>query len=290
VRRRDFTTGLLLAAAAQSLRAQEQAKQHRIAIFASGPVARIHDPGIPLFRAFFEELRRLGDVEGQNLIVDAYSGGGRPENYPDLARQVVNRNPDVIVAGTNPIALAVRAANGSIPIVWIGVEGIREGLATSLAHPGGNITGVDTNDYELWGKRLQMLKEAVPSASKVAFLLPRGTWERSGERLREMSRRLEISLVGMPLDDAASPSIERVFDEIAPERPDAIIVHDIGDILNHRQLIVELVEKSCLPAMYGSREFIEAGGLMAYQADMGEAGRRMADDVHQSINRPNSIS
>src|SRR5713101_1721185 len=284
MRRRDFTVGLLLAAAIRTVRAQESTKQHRIAIIASRPVALIDDPGSLVFAAFFAELRRLGDVEGQNLTVERYSGGGRPEGYADLARQVVSRKPDVIVVGTNPIAEAVRAASGTIPIVWIGVEGIRAGLATSLARPGGNITGVDLNDYELWGKRLQILKEAVPAASKVAFLLLRGTWELDGQRLREMSRRLEISLVGMPLEESTSSEYQRVFAEIAQERLDAIIVHDRGDLLNYRQLIVELVNKNRLPAMSGAREFVEVGGLMAYQADQGEAGRRMADDVHQILN------
>jgi putative tryptophan/tyrosine transport system substrate-binding protein len=262
-------------------------KQHRIAIVASRPVALIDDPGNLFFGAFFEELRRLGDIEGQNLTVERYSGGGRPAGYADLAHQVVSGKPDVIVAGTNPIAAAVRAATGTIPIVWAGVEGIRDGLAASLAHPGGNLTGVDFNDYELWGKRLQILKEAVPSASKIAFLLPHRTWESNGQRLREMGRRLEISLVGMPLDESTPSEYERVFADIAPKRPDAILVHDIGDLLNYRQLIVELVNKIRLPAMYGAREFVEAGGLMAYQADQGEAGRRMADDVHQILNGAN---
>ena len=287
MRRRDFTIGFLLASAAQSVRAQERVKQHRIAIVASRPVALIDDPGNLFFGAFFEELRRLGDIEGQNLTVERYSGGGRPAGYADLAHQVVSGKPDVIVAGTNPIAAAVRAATGTIPIVWAGVEGIRDGLAASLAHPGGNLTGVDFNDYELWGKRLQILKEAVPSASKIAFLLPHRTWESNGQRLREMGRRLETSLVGMPLDESTPSEYERVFADIAPKRPDAILVHDIGDLLNYRQLIVELVNKIRLPAMYGAREFVEAGGLMAYQADQGEAGRRMADDVHQILNGAN---
>ena len=287
MRRRDFTIGFLLASAAQSVRAQERVKQHRIAIVASRPVALIDDPENLFFGAFFEELRRLGDIEGQNLTVERYSGGGRPAGYADLAHQVVSGKPDVIVAGTNPIAAAVRAATGTIPIVWAGVEGIRDGLAASLAHPGGNLTGVDFNDYELWGKRLQILKEAVPSASKIAFLLPHRTWESNGQRLREMGRRLEILLVGMPLDESTPSEYERVFADIAPKRPDAILVHDIGDLLNYRQLIVELVNKIRLPAMYGAREFVEAGGLMAYQADQGEAGRRMADDVHQILNGAN---
>ncbi len=97
MRRRDFTTGFLLAGAAGTLRAQEQAKQHRIAIvIASGPVTGIDDPASRPWQAFWEELRRLGDVEGQNLTVERYSGEGRPESYADLAREVVSRNPDVI--------------------------------------------------------------------------------------------------------------------------------------------------------------------------------------------------
>ena len=104
------------------------------------------------------------------------------------------------------------------------------------------------------------------------------------ERFRKSSRRLEI--VGDP--DAAQESTpseyQRVFAEIAPERPDAIIVSDIGDLVPYRQLIVELVAKSRLPAIYGYREYVEAGGLMAYGVDLGELGRRMADDVHQIIN------
>jgi putative ABC transport system substrate-binding protein len=293
MRRRDFTIGLLLAVATQSVRAQGPPKQHRIAIITpAGPVAAISDTGPRAWPAFFDELRRLGDVEGQNLTIERYSGEGRPERYVDLAREVVNRNPDVIVAITTPIAEAARAANGAIPIVWIGVETIGVGLVTSLARPGGNITGVNLYDYEIWGKRLQILKEAVPAASKVAFLLPRRTWENVyGQLLREISRRLEISLIGMPLDESTPSEYKHVFAKIAPERPDAIIVHDIGDLVPYRHLIVELVEKSRLPAMYGWRDYVEAGGLMAYEADLGEARRRMADDVHEILNgaKPSDI-
>ena len=139
-RRRYLTVGLLLAAAIRTVRAQERAKQHRMAIIAAGPVARIHDPGIRFFQQFFEELLRLGDVEGQNLTVDGYSGGGRPEGYADLAREVVSRNPDVIVAIAGPITLAVTAATSTIPIVATGTHP-SSGVVPSLARPGGNMTG-----------------------------------------------------------------------------------------------------------------------------------------------------
>ena len=185
--------------------AQHPTKQQRIAIIVTLPVAQIDDPTIPVYRVFFEELHRLGDVEGPNLTIERYSSGVRPASYPDLAREVVARNPDVIVAFGDPMTQALRTATGTIPIVYIGSDPIQEGFAASLARPGGNISGVTSDTgKEILGKRLQMLKEAVPSASKIAFLLPHRSWESNGQRLREMGRRLEISLVGMPLDESCS--------------------------------------------------------------------------------------
>ena len=190
MRRRDFTIGLLITHAARAVWAREAAKPHRIAIIAAGPVARIHDPKIRFFQAFLEELRRLGEVEAQNLTVTGYSGQGRPEAYAELAREVVTGNPDVIVASGNAIAQAVRAATGTVPIVWIGSDPIQAGFAASLARPSGNITGVTVDaGSEIWGKRIQMLKEAVPSASKVALLDMRASWERADGQQREEEPR-----------------------------------------------------------------------------------------------------
>jgi putative ABC transport system substrate-binding protein len=295
MRRRDFTIGLLLAAATRTLRAQERAKQQRIAIvIPAGAVATISDTSSDtlsrrLYQSFFEELRRLGDVEGRTLIVERYSGEGRPDRFANLAREVADHSPDVIVVISNPVALAAHAATGTIPIVWIGVDPIGAGLVTSLAHPGGNITGVSLFDNETYAKRLQILKDAVPSASKVAWLTPRRVWEEasgqaSQRAFQEVGRRLQLSVIPMLLQEATPSEYRRVFAEITPERPDALMVSDIGDHFPHRQLIVELIEKSRLPAIYGYREFVEAGGLMAYGADLGELGRRMADDVHQVLN------
>ena len=287
MRRRDFTIGLLLATAARTVRAQEPAKHHRIAIIrAAGPVSIMSETAHPFWRAFFEELRRLGDVEGQNLTVERYSGEGRPENFADLARDVVNSNPDVTIALGDAIARAVRAANGTMPIVWMGADPIEGGFAASLARPGGNITGVTVYaGYEIWGKRLQILKEAVPSISKVAFVDIRSSQSGGGrEERREASRRLQISLIDTLLEESTPSEVQRVFAEIAQERPDAVMVSGTGDLLANKQLIVELVEKSRLPAIYGWRDYVEAGGLMAYASDLPELGRRIADDVHEILN------
>jgi putative ABC transport system substrate-binding protein len=284
MRRRDLTMGLLLACAARKVPGQERAKQHRIAIvIPAGPVALIDDTGNRFYHAFWEELRRSGDVERQNLIVERYSAEGRHAGYGDLARQVASRNPDAIVAVTDAIAQAVRAATGTIPIVWIGGDPIQAGLTASLARPGGNITGVTVFvGTEILGKRLQILKEVVPSATKVAWLTTRNS-RGSDEQLHEAGRRLDISMIDMALQESTPSEVERLFALIVQERLNAIIVNSHGDLLAHRQLIVELAEKNRLPAIYPWREYMEAGGLMAYATDLVELFRRMANDVHQIL-------
>jgi putative ABC transport system substrate-binding protein len=290
MRRRDFTIGLLCAATTRSVRAQERAKQHRIAIvIASGPVTRLNDPTSTPWRAFWEELRRLGDVEGQTLTVERYSGEGRPEGYAELARKVVSRNPDVIVPISPSIMQAVSAATGTIPLVGSGAY-TELGQIPSLARPGGNITGITvTTGYEIYGKYLQILKEAVPSAVKVAFLdMDTGAdRQQRREAAEKASRSLEISLTDVLLQQSTPPEYQRVFAEMAHRRPDAIIVSGISELYAYRRLIVELVDKSGLPAMYPTpaRDWVEAGGLMAYGTDYADLWRRLADDVHQPVER-----
>jgi putative ABC transport system substrate-binding protein len=287
MRRRDFTAGLLLAASAQPVWAEESEKRHRIAIVEAAPVASIDEPGNRLWQPFWKELRRLGDAEGQNLTIERYSGEGRPGGYGNVARQVVNRNPDVIVAVTDPIARAVHAATASTPIVWIGGDPIEAGFATSLAHPGGKITGVDVYAGDaIWGKLLQILKETVPSASKVGFLAMPGLGSQL-KVLQEATQQLQMSLILMQIEESTPHEYQRVFAEIALDRPDAIMVHARGELFRSRQLIVELVEKNRLPTIYPWREYVEAGGLMAYASDLRELGRRMADDVHEILNGAN---
>jgi putative ABC transport system substrate-binding protein len=277
--------GLLLGAAIRLARAEDHSKPHRIAIVIPvGPVASLNNIGGRGWGwMFLQELRRLGDVEGENLTVERYSGEGRPEGYADLARAVVDRKPDVIVASSNAVARAIGAATATIPIIWIGADAIEAGLAASLAHPGGNITGVTVNaGDEIWGKRLQILKEAVPSASRVWYLTTR-TELGSARLFRDAGRQLQTSVISMPVQEATPPELQRVFAEIAQDPPDAIIVSSVGDLGVHTRLIVELVEKSRLPAIYPYRGYAEAGGLMAYSNDSRELWRRMADDVHQIL-------
>jgi putative tryptophan/tyrosine transport system substrate-binding protein len=205
---------------------------------------------------------------------------------------VVSRNPDVIVASTDAIAVAVRAAAGTIPIVWIGGDPIQAGFATSLARPDGNITGVSVYvGREIWGKRLRILKEAVPAISKVAFLEIRTDSAANERQLREAGRRLQVSMIDVVLQESTPSEYRRVFSEILHERAEAIVVSSDGALVPYRQLIVELAEKSHLPAIYAWRDYVEVGGLMAYADDPVELWRRLADDVHQIVNgaKPSDI-
>jgi putative ABC transport system substrate-binding protein len=145
--------------------------------------------------------------------------------------------------------------------------------------------------YEIWGKRLQILNETVPLASKVAYLTTRVSQVAEGQQLREAGQRLQISLIELALEEVTATAIQRAFADIAQQQSDAVIVNSNSLLFPYRRLIVELVEKSRLPALYPWREYVEAGGLMAYASDNRELWRRMADDVHQILNgaRPGDI-
>jgi putative ABC transport system substrate-binding protein len=288
MRRREFIT-LLGGAAAWPLvaHAQRPATQNRIAIFHPAlPVTHLTETGGgSAWPAFFAELRRLGYVEGENLIIERYSAEGHHERYADLAREIVTRNPDLIVTGTNPVVKSVTAATSTIPVVAFMLDPLKAGLVTSLARPSGNLTGITLDaGIEIWEKRLQMLKEAVPSTAKAAFLGMRGGWEGSSAQvLRDAADRLGISLVLMLPEKGTPSEIERVFAAMEQQRPDAVLVSGEGDLYANRQLIAELAEKNRLPVMCPYRDYVEAGALMAYAVDLAELLKRMANNVHQIL-------
>jgi putative tryptophan/tyrosine transport system substrate-binding protein len=173
MKRREFIT-LLGCAATWPLKAgaQQPATKRRMAIFHPAMPTNLltETGGVTAWREFFGELRRLGYVEGENLIVERYSAEGHHERYADLAREIVSRNPDVIVTPTNPVVIALTRTTSTIPVVAWMLDPLRAGLVTSLARPGGNLTGVVLDaGVEIWGKRLEILKEAMPSAATVVI-------------------------------------------------------------------------------------------------------------------------
>jgi putative ABC transport system substrate-binding protein len=267
--------------------AQQRATQPRIAIFHPAiPTALLTETGGgSAWRAFFGELRHLGYVEGQNLIIERYSAEGHHERYADLAREIVNRNPDLIVTGTNPVVIAFKQATSTIPLVAFMLDPLKAGVVTNLARPGGNLTGITLDPgIEIWWKRLEMLKQAIPTTEKASFLGMRDGWEGpSGQFLRDASEKLGISLTSMIPNTGTVSEFERIFLAMAQEGTDAVLVSGEGDLYAHRQLIVELAGKHRLPTMCPYRDYVDAGGLMAYTVDLAELLRQLAGDVHQVL-------
>jgi putative tryptophan/tyrosine transport system substrate-binding protein len=288
MRRRDFSAGLVLVATAGLARARAQgpAKQPRIALVHSGiPADQLTETGgVPWVREFFQELRRLGYADGQNLVVERYSAEGHLDRLADLAHAVVNSHPDVIVTHS-ALVKPLRAATTTVPIVAIMADPIGEGIVTNLARPTANITGVSVDaGIELYGKQLQILQEAIPVASKIAYLCSNANWDGPlGQALRDSGQRRGIAVIGMPLDEATLSQFQRAFGQMAQRRLDAVMVSPSGEFLANRQLIVDLARSSRLPGMYPYRDFVEGGGLMAYAPDLAELARQLADQVRRLL-------
>ncbi len=251
-------------------------------MYAAGEVEEITEARDPALAVFVAELRRLGYTEGQNLAIERFSGGGHRERYPEIARTVVHSGPRVIFANTGRMALAIRAVTTTIPIVTVTANPVALGLATTLARPGGNVTGFSVDvGFGVPSKRLELLKEAVPRASRVAYLATRPQFEGAwGEALREAAARAGVVILPLPLGTPIGESeYRRAFAALAKGRADALMVSDHGEGIAHARLIVDLAAQARLPAIYAHRPFVEAGGLLVYGIDPLDVARQAAGYV-----------
>jgi putative ABC transport system substrate-binding protein len=288
MRRREFIAGLMFAAATGRAQAQQTGKVYRIAFaHPTAPVADINQAGkgslaIP---AIFEELTRLGYVEGRNLLIERYSGEGRAAHYPELARQIVSRNPDLIIAFGPFFVLDLKAATSTIPIVGAVGSPIEYGIVPNLARPGGNITGVSVDvGGEQWAKRMQLLKEAVPRITRLGILDTRNSRRRFGALQREDALKNSVSIVGPPLEPPTDQQeYRRVFAALVQEGAEGLVVTDETENVTYRRLIAELAAKGRLPTIFNYRQFVEAGGLMSYGIDVSDVGHRIADLADQIL-------
>jgi len=290
MRRREFI-GLAGAAAAasigpRSLRAQQ--KQHRLAFVHSGiPADKLTASAGPFWvRQVYKTLAGLGDVEGSNLIVERFSAEGRSERFATLAAEVVGRNPDVVIVNLNDFVKAFMTATSTIPLVAVMGDPVAAGFISNIARPGGNLTGVAINaGIEIYGKRLQIVQEAMPKVRKVANLLS-GVWTVSpGEAgYQEAGRRLGMEMVAKEMVEVNETQLRRMFEEMAEQKFDAAVVDEGGSFLAQRALLTKLAEEHRLPVIYPYRDHVELGGLMAYAPDLGELAQRIAGDVHQIFN------
>jgi putative ABC transport system substrate-binding protein len=276
--RRAFIGSLALGALAvpRAARAQPARKVYRIGIlgtFATTSELVGPQPQNPSFSALLRGLRELGYVYGEHFVAEVRSAEGRPERFPSLAAELVRLRVDVIV-GAGPTLAALKQATSTIPIVMTGAgDPVAGGLVQSLARPGGNITGLSLQMRETTGKRLELLKEIVPGAAPVAVLWDRTSllsWQAAEAAARERGWKL----LSLEIRDAGE--IEGAFKTATGARVGALLVFPTGLLDPHARRIAELAAKSRLPAMYGLRFYVEAGGLISYSADLIEINRRSA--------------
>ena len=226
-------------------------------------------------------LRELGYVEGQNIAIEYRYAEGRPDREPGLAAELVRLKVDIIVVSGGDVTIqAAKNATKTIPIVMMGQgsDPVRAGHVESLARPGGNVTGITILTRELGGKRLELLKEAVPKLARVAVLYdpanPPSVHEVK-EVLPAAARALKLTI--QPWEVRAADDFEKVFAALNKQRPDGLYVFGAGRLMRPNQKrIVGFALKSRLPSVYSSREAVEAGGLMSYRAALADNYRRVA--------------
>jgi putative ABC transport system substrate-binding protein len=219
-------------------------------------------------------LRELGYAEGQNLLVERRFAGGKLDRLSGLARELVHLRVDVIVAVSNEAILAARDATKTIPIVMIGGAVVTRGFVASLAQPRGNVTGVAITETTLAAKRLELLKEAVPRATRIAILAAADEYNQIQRReAEEAAASLGVTLVVV---EARGGDYGSAFARMGSERAQALLVFSSPLLHRDRSRIIELAARHRIPAIYQWRQHAEEGGLMAYGSNLAGLSRRMA--------------
>ena len=280
-KRREFIT-LLGGTAAWPLaaRAQQAGKVHRIGVLETISTTL----NVANFYALREGLRQLGYAEGQNLVIEYRSADGRDDRFPGLARELLALKVDVIVTRGTPAAKAVKNATSTVPVVMMASgDPVGVGLVTSLARPGGNITGLSAIVGELSPKRLELIREIVPGLARIAVLAntSNDAVRRDWARIETAARSLGVQsqLLDLRESDALGPT----FDDASARRADALVVVIDAITQANQQRIVDLAMKHRLPAIYSSREFVDAGGLMSYGVSYPDLYRRAATYVDKIL-------
>ncbi|MEH2566639.1 ABC transporter substrate-binding protein [Bradyrhizobium sp. AZCC 2289] len=286
MRRRDFITVLGAAAALPfAARAQPAAKIPRIGLLVNGsleqPDVRV---GFDIVRQAFAEL---GYVAGKNIVFEPRGTDGTIDQLPAAASELVGLKVDVIVAMATPAGRAAQHATSTIPIV-VGSMGdpVQDGLVASLSRPGGNLTGTTFLGPELVPKRLALLKELMPSISKIAVLWHPGAFseQTTSGMLKQVTDTADSRDLRLQLAEVRSPDeFERAFSDMANAHADALFEFPSPMFYQERKRLVDLAAKYRLPAMYNAREFVEVGGLISYGANIPDLNRRTATYVDKIL-------
>jgi putative ABC transport system substrate-binding protein len=228
-----------------------------------------------VYDAFRQELQERGYVEGRNLVIESRYFEGHEERARALAADLVRLNVDLLVSATHAGTVALKQATSSIPIIFrMGIDPVATGVVASLAHPGGNLTGVYQLTGDLFSKRLELLRELAPRARRIGTL--RQSSNRQFERmLAEPAEKTGFEMVPLVADDA--DGIRRVVGSAAAQRLEAFLVNG-GPVNNvHRQVVVDAIAATRLPAVFPELTFAESGGVLAYADDLREGFTRLAE-------------
>jgi ABC-type uncharacterized transport system substrate-binding protein len=279
MKRRDFIT-LLGGAAAWPVAAQAQqgGKVWRVGMLETISPA-LNAANLEALRG---GLRHLGYVEGKNLVIEYRSADGRVERFPELAAELVRANVDLIVTRGTPAVVAAKAATTTVPIVMSASgEPLTSGVIAGLARPGGNITGLSAFTNELIPKRIELLTELVPVLTRVAFLQDMANPVASSQWEELKAAALSLRIEPLLLDVRNSEEVASAFEEARTRRIDALAVGN--DTVTHanRRLLVDLAMRHRLPIAYATREFVDAGGLMAYAVSYADLYRRAATYINK---------
>ncbi len=214
--------------------------------------------------AFMRGLREAGYVEGKNIIIDYRSADGRPGRFPALAAELVRAKSDVIVTRGSAAAIAARDAGAAAVVMATSADPVAAGVVKSLTRPEGNVTGVTTLVAELAAKRMEVLKQLVPQASRVAVLLNLANSTAPAERrqIERAAQALKLEVILLDVRDAQG--LTRALDEVLRQRADALQINSEAVVMANRDAIVAFARKHRFPVVYSAREYIEAGGLIAY--------------------------
>jgi ABC-type uncharacterized transport system substrate-binding protein len=266
VQRREFIT-LLGGAAAWPLAARAQQPAMPVVGFLD---SRSQDTAVDRLNALRRALKETGYVEGENVTIVYRWAEGRYDRLPELAADLVRRRVAVIAAlGGVPSVMAAKAATTTIPVVFLVSEDpVSLGLVASLARPGGNLTGVNFFNAELTAKRLELLRELVPAATRVAVLVNPANAETTESVLRDVAAAARtMGLQIKAFNASTSPEIDAAFASLVRERPDALFVAGDGFFLSRRVQLANLTVRHAIPAAFSVRQYVEAGGLMSYGSD-----------------------
>ncbi len=281
--RRAFIGVAVLSVLAAPRAAGAQARKvWRIGVLS--PFAASDGPA-PSFQVLRDTLREHGHVEGDNVVFEYRWAGGKYDRLPALAAELAQSKVDLILsAWSTPGALAAKRATTSIPIVFVGVgDAVGVELVTSLARPGANVTGSTFLSEETVGKLLQLLKEVVPRAARVAIVSnpANPVYASMLKDVEAMGRQLGVHVARLGIQGPGD--VDAVFDSARRARLDGLVVMRDFVLITYRERIVELAAKSRLPVMYGMRDFVDAGGLMSFEPSLSELYRRAADLVHKIL-------